>query len=368
MTKLRAIAFYLPQFHPTPENDKWWGAGFTEWTNVTKARPQFKGHYQPHLPADLGFYDLRVPEIRETQAELAYEYGLFGFCYYHYWFNGTRLLERPFNEVIDSGRPDFPLCLCWANESWRRNWDGRTGEILIEQHSSEKDDRNHIKYLIESIFSDSRYITVNKKPLFLIYRANLFPNIKKTIEIWREEADKAALDGLYLCRVESHPDETGDPTIKGFDAAVEFQPNWNYLGTPINRNFNFRILNKILKKLNFERGIYFKHKIFEYETIVERMKQRPSVPYKRFPCGTPMWDNSPRRKNGANIFYNSTPELYEDWLHWIVSRFQPFSADENFIFINAWNEWAEGNHLEPCMKWGRAYLEATKKVLGTRKE
>ncbi len=217
---VRLIAFYLPQFHPIAENDEWWGQGFTEWTNVVKARPRFRGHYQPHLPADLGFYDLRLPETREAQADLAKRYGIYGFCYYHYWFGGRRLLERPFNEVLSSGRPDFPFCLCWANDNWSRTWDGITGQMLVMQEYGEEDDRRHMRSLAQS-FSDDRYIRVNGKPIFLVYRSSSMPCAKRTTDIWREEAEKLGIGELYLCRVESRFD-LGDPIEHGFDAAVEF--------------------------------------------------------------------------------------------------------------------------------------------------
>lgn len=213
---IRAIAFYLPQFHPVPENDEWWGKGFTEWTNVTKAKPAFRNHYQPHLPSDLGFYDLRLPEIREQQAELARQYGIHGFCYYHYWFNGRRILERPLNEVLSSGNPDFPFCVCWANENWTRVWDGGEKELLLKQEYSLEDDRAHIRSLIDTL-SDERYIRIDNKPLFLVYRTGLLPNPKMTSDVWREEAQKAGLADLYLVRVESHGDYT-DPADIGFDA------------------------------------------------------------------------------------------------------------------------------------------------------
>lgn len=200
---VRAIAFYLPQYHPVPENDEWWGKGFTEWRNVSKARPLFPGHYQPHLPADLGFYDLRLPEVREAQAELARAHGISGFVYYHYWFNGRRILERPFNEVLQSGKPDFPFCLCWANENWTRIWDGGDKHILLEQKYSAQDDLAHIQSLIPA-FRDERYIRVNGKPLFLVYRAELIPDPVRTAAIWREAAIKAGVGDLYLARVESY--------------------------------------------------------------------------------------------------------------------------------------------------------------------
>ena len=231
---IRAIAFYLPQFHPISENDQWWGKGFTEWTNVAKAEPLFPGHYQPHIPADLGFYDLRLPETRQAQADLARESGIYGFCYYHYWFNGKQLLDRPFNEVLASGKPDFPFCLCWANENWTRVWDGKDNNVLIEQKYSEEDDRQHIRALADA-FRDERYIRVNGKPLFLVYRATKIPDPRKTTAIWREEAQKLGIGDLYLCRVESFRDERSDPGEIGFDAAVGFQPDWPTLKDPRRR-------------------------------------------------------------------------------------------------------------------------------------
>jgi len=230
--KARLIAFYLPQYHPIPENDCWWGKGFTEWTNVTKAQPLFAGHYQPHLPADLGFYDLRLPEARQAQVDLAREYGIYGFCYYHYWFNGRRLLERPLAEVLSSGEPDFPFCLCWANESWTKRWDGVEGTVLMEQRYTVEDDRAHLCWLA-GVFRDQRYIRVGGKPLLLVYRATKMVNPLRTTSIWREEARKLGIGELYLCRVECFGNERVDPTTIGFDAGVEFQPDWLYLGTPL---------------------------------------------------------------------------------------------------------------------------------------
>ena len=339
---VRAIAFYLPQYHPIPENDQWWGKGFTEWTNVAKARPLFPGHHQPHLPADLGFYDLRLPATREAQAEMAKQYGISGFCYYHYWFNGKRLLHQIFDEVLATGKPDFPFCLCWANENWTRAWDGRQGEVLIDQKYSEEDDRNHIRWLLK-VFTDKRYIRIDKKPLMLIYLAKNIPNAARTMDIWREEA-KINGEELYLCKVESAPWEYGNPHLSGFDACVEFQPDWGNLG-PVKRQL--------------QNG----HVLYDYPAVVERMLNKPIPPYKRFPCVTPMWDNSPRRKQAALIIDNSTPDQYERWLRSVIGKLEALNLDDNIVFINAWNEWGEGNHLEPDAKNGKAYLEATKKAL-----
>jgi lipopolysaccharide biosynthesis protein len=359
---LRSIAFFLPQYHPTPENDEWWGKGFTEWTNVARARPLFPNHYQPHLPADLGFYDLRLPEVRQAQADLARAYGIHGFCYYHYWFSGRRILERPVNEIIQSGAPDFPFCLCWANENWTRTWDGQEKAVLLEQKYSEQDDREHIRSLADT-FRDPRYIRIDGKALFLVYRTAKLPNPKRTAEIWREEARNLGVGEIFLCRVESF---NGDGTILspeeiGFDAAVEFQPDGRYVGESLYRN-------KLLQKFNrigFDFQSYGqKNNILSYAQLVNNVLShyRQST-YKKFPCVTPQWDNSARRKTGATIFCGSTPELYEKWLKTTVERIKFDCPDENIVFINAWNEWGEGNHLEPCQRWGLSYLEATYRAL-----
>ena len=358
MTQL--IAFYLPQYHPIPENDAWWGQGFTEWNNVARARPLFRGHDQPHLPADLGFYDLRLPEARAAQADLARAYGIAGFCYYHYWFKGRRLLNRPFDEVLESGRPDFPFCLCWANEPWTRAWDGRSGQVLIGQDYSDDDDREHIRWLARA-FRDPRYIRVGGRPLFAVYRASKLPDQRRTAEIWREEARRLGVGELFLCRVESFPSEHGDPAAHGFDAAIEFQPDWVEIldQKPLRRD----LLRRALWKLGVNRSAYQRHLIYTYAWLVERMLRKPRPPYPRFPCVTPMWDNSARRRGGAAIFKGSTPQLYERWLGETIARFTPPAPDQKLVFVNAWNEWAEGNHLEPCQRWGRAYLEATRRAL-----
>jgi len=357
--KFRALAIHLPQFHPIPENDEWWGKGFTEWSNVVKTKPRFEGHYQPHLPSDLGFYDLRVRETRIAQAELAKEHGISGFCYYHYWFNGRQVLETPIKEILNTKEPDFPFCLCWANENWTRNWDGMFNDVLLEQKYSTEDDINHIRFLFQ-YFQDDRYIRVDDKPVFIVYRTELFPDIKKTADTWREEAIKAGFKGLYLIRCENFTTDV-DPETIGFDASFNFFPN--QYGMPL-----YIIPSKIeqlLHKWGIKKSPYLDDLIWKYKDVVDRQINNPqTVDYKRFPGITPMWDNSARRKNQAVILKDSTPEEYGRWLKHITNTFEPYSKEENFIFINAWNEWAEGNHLEPCQKWGRKYLEVTKKILG----
>lgn len=343
----RPIAFYLPQFHPIPENDVWWGKGFTEWTNVVQARPLFPGHYQPRLPADLGFYDLRLPEVREAQADLAREYGVHGFCYFHYWFKGRRILERPFDEVLASGHPDFPFCLCWANHTWTRKWNTQTMGRLIVQEYSEDDDRNHIRWLLGA-FQDERYITIDGRPLFLIYRAQSLPDPLRTITMWKEEAQRMGVAEPYICKVDSLGDFS-DPRDLGFDAAVEFPPH--------------RVESPI-KRVTGPEEIYQVNQIFDYEERMAIHLKRPTPPYRRFPGVIPSWDNTPRfRSGGANIILNSTPELYERWLKGAIEKTLSNPPEEQLVFINAWNEWAESNYLEPDLKYGHAYLEATRRAL-----
>lgn len=359
MPKIKPIAIYLPQFHPIPENDKWWGKGFTEWTNVTKAKPRFKGHYQPHLPADLGFYDLRLEEARLAQEDLAKEYGIEGFCYYHYWFNGKRILNEPLDRKLKNSKEDFPFMLCWANENWTRAWDGMDKEVLLSQEYSDEDNIEHMKFLCSKYFKDERYIRHNNKPVFLIYRPKLFTDINKAIETWRDIARKEGVGEIHIGYMQSWGVKE-DPLKMGFDFAVEFQPDLSNL--PVKK---IGLISKVLNKMKYELKIKEREKdrIFSYSEFVDKQKTE------RFnenvsPSITPMWDNSPRRKTNAIMLKNSTPEIYGSWLKDIVDNFPWNKNKEHYLFINAWNEWAEGNHLEPCQKWGRAYLEKTKNALG----
>ncbi len=358
MKSLQAICMVLPQFHPIPENDEWWGRGFTEWTNVAKARPLYQGHYQPHLPADLGFYDLRVPETRAAQAALAREYGIGGFCYYHYWFNGRRLLNRPVDEILASGQPEFPFCLCWANENWTRVWDGGSHQVLLEQKYNEQDDVDHFRFLCR-FFADERYFRVDGRPLFLVYKASQFPQAKSTVGTWRDIARAEGIGEVFLCSVQSGAAEHVDPRIWGFDAAVEFAPDWRLLGERL-RRYGLTGLSRLRPRLDGDCN----HLIHSYEQLMQNMLSKPDPDYVRFPCVTPMWDNASRRKSGATILDGSTPELYEEWLTTVVQKVRNTPAMPQICFINAWNEWAEGNHLEPCQRWGRAYLDATRRALG----
>lgn len=358
MSSVKTIAIYLPQFHPIPENDEWWGKGFTEWTNVAKAKPLFAGHHQPHVPTELGFYDLRLSEAREAQVELAKEYGVSGFCYYHYWFNGQRLLNRPLDEIVRSKKPDFPFMLCWANENWTRTWDGHDKEVLMEQRYSAADDVEHMRFLIRNFFQDERYIRIDNKPFFLVYRPKLFPDIRATIDRWREEALKHGLE-LYIGYTQSFA-YTETPERLGFDCAVEFQPDFSKMPEPLKPGYKERFLNKFT---DYSASVYYTNDVVSYEAYVERMIREDSVKDNVFKSVFPMWDNSPRRQRQAIIFRDSTPSLYERWLKHVVDLTRRSNQKEKIVFINAWNEWAEGNHLEPCLRWGRGYLESTRKAL-----
>lgn len=344
---VRAIAFYLPQFHPVPENDEWWGPGFTEWTNVVQGKPMFPEHVQPHVPADLGFYDLRLPEVRAAQASLAKEHGIHGFCYYYYWFGGRRILERPLQEVLESGEPDFPFCICWANETWSRRWDGSESEVLLKQEHTLENDVKFIADVIP-ILKDRRYIRVDGAPILLIYRTELFPNPAKTAEIWRKICRENGIEKIHLCAVESFG--FNDPLSIGFDSSVQFPPHG-----VVAANVRDEVAG-----LDPEFG----GNIYDFEEVVAREINTEAPIYPRYPGVMCSWDNTARRKKNGNIFINSSPENYEVWLRAAVDRAkEQLPAGQQLVFINAWNEWAEGTHLEPDRKYGHGYLQATKRAL-----
>jgi FkbM family methyltransferase len=343
----RLIAFYLPQYHPIPENDENWGKGFTEWRNVGRSRPFFEGQYQPRLPGELGYYDLRVPEIMERQAALAQEHGIHGFCYYLYWFQGKKLLSLPVDNMLRQRKPDLPFCFCWANENWTRRWDGMHDQILVPQNHTPEDDVKFIRHLIPA-FDDSRYIWVNGRPLLLIYRTELFPNVLQTVETWRSELRKAGLGDPYLVRCEGF-DPWTKPGDIGFDASYEVP--------------TFILPDELLydrvKELNVSPE--FTGRIFDYEKIVRYYSEREDVPYKRFKSVMLAWDNTPRHGKNALVFHNVTPEKYGEWLrNAMLYTMRKFRGEERFVFINAWNEWAEGNYLDPDLRFGTSFLEATK--------
>lgn len=367
--KHRIIAINLPQFHPFKENDEWWGKGFTEWTNVAKARPRYYKHYQPHLPSDTGFYDLRLPETRQMQADMAKEYGIYGFCYYHYWFNGKMLMEKPINDILKSGKPDFPFMFCWANENWTRNWDGAFKKVLIEQKYSEDDDKNHIRWLCQNVFTDKRYIRISNKPVFAVYRIELFPDFKRTVEVWRKVAREEFGMELYIMNAEYPLSPKGNDIQKyyGIDASFGFALNtWSGVNECWYRGLIRRNAYRLrLTKINaIKKWIDKIPYIYDYAQCVNKRIQDPLPNYRCYPSITPSWDNSSRREGmGFISIENSSPNLFGKWLRYVLNHFIPYSEEENFVFINAWNEWAEGNHLEPDQRWGRGYLDVVKKAI-----
>ncbi len=352
----RIIAFYLPQFHPTPENDLWWGKGFTEWTNVASAKPLFKGHEQPVIPADLGFYDLRMSETRVAQAEMAAAFGVEGFCYWHYWFDGRRMLERPFNEVLSSGSPDFPFCLGWANHSWSGIWKDEPHRLLIDQtYSGDADDRAHFEYLLKA-FQDHRYITVDGKPMLVIFKPTDMPDAKRRFDLWRELALKAGLAGLYIVGISML--DIKDPPALGLDAVTV-----STLGITNTKN---SLVNEI-KRIGWGIGrkLSLGPRVVEYsEAIKHLIPDLKQFKYEAYPCVYPNWDNTPRKGRKGIVLANSTPELFETHLKDAVSAIDHRNEEHKIIFLKSWNEWAEGNHLEPNTKWGLKYLQALKRVIG----
>lgn len=328
--KNKLVAFYLPQYHTIKENDEWWGKGFTEWTNVKKAKPQFEGHRQPRIPGELGYYSLDDIEVQKRQAALAESMGIYGFCYYYYWFAGKRLLEKPLNRILEHPEIDLPFCICWANESWTRRWDGKEADILIEQKHNEETDTQFI-YEVIPIMKDPRYIRYDNKPLLLIYRIELFPRPNETIARWREICRKEGIPDIYVAVVQSF--DCIDNRIYGADAAIEFPPH----KIPT-RMINERMRDRLYS--NFEGSIY------SYKELVEHLELIKKRQYEYIPGIMKEWDNTARKGNRAHIFTEYSEELYNKWL--LRNRvYADMYSDEKFVFINAWNEWAEGTYLEP---------------------
>jgi lipopolysaccharide biosynthesis protein len=340
MADPRLIAYYLPQFHPIPENDAWWGKGFTEWTNVTKAQPLFAGHYQPHLPTDFGFYDLRVRETRREQIRVAREYGIDGFCYHFYWFSGRRILEQPVEDMLREAKSDMPFCLCWANENWTRRWDAADHEVLIAQQYLPDDDIEFIK-AVEPHFRDPRYIRVDGKPLLVVYRAQHLPDAKRSAGIWRDYCRSVGIGEIHLSAALTHGND--DYAQFGFDSGVEFPPH----------NIKLQNINTELAFLDV-----FKGSAMQFADVARTFLKR-THPGRVFKTVFPSWDNAARTANRAVLMLNGTPENYEYWLSETIDLARQQNQGDALVFINAWNEWAEGCHLEPDRRYGRAFLEAT---------
>jgi lipopolysaccharide biosynthesis protein len=344
---VKAIAWYLPQFHPFPENDAWWGKGFTEWTNVAKATPLFVGHEQPKLPADLGFYDLRVPEVMAEQAALAKRYGLSAFCFHFYWFGGRRLMEGPLLRWLEDPAIDFPFCLCWANENWTRRWDGSENELLIGQQHSPEDDEAFLAYVARYL-ADPRYVRVDGKPVLVVYRPSILPDAKATTARWRVAAERFGLPGLHL--VATNAFGFTDYAALGFDALAEFPPHAIVTGE-INRELTFATQD-------------YAGLVYDYGAAAAAACAGPAAPGTCYPGVMPAWDNVARRPLAGNVFHNATPALFRSWLAAAFERARATLPEgRRLVFINAWNEWAEGAYLEPDRRNGHANLYALSSVI-----
>ena len=350
----RFIAFYLPQYHPTPENDKWWGPGFTEWTNVAQAKKLYRGHYQPKIPADLGFYDLRLSETREAQADLAREYGIEGFCYWHYWFgNGKRLLQRPFDEVVASGRPDFPFCLAWANHSWAKKQFDKNGtqEILMEQTYPGKEDFiNHFNTMLPA-FRDNRYIKVDGKCLFVVYNPLDNESIYRVmLPLWQELAKENGLNGFYFVGKSDKGRLRKEILEAGYDAV--------YNDAVHNIHHQLPLWKKVMIEIG--QRFFNRPQIYQYKDAIKYMVGEDERAENAIPVIAPNWDHTPRSGNRGILFHDCQPRYFKKLVQDTFDVIKDKQSEHQIVFIKAWNEWGEGNYMEPDLKYGRGYLEVIK--------
>ena len=379
--KARVIGLYLPQFHPIPENDRVWGPGFTEWTNVAKASPLFRGHYQPRIPADLGFYDLRLPETRERQAEMAREAGLEGFCYYHYWFgNGKMLLERPFQEVLNSGKPDYPFCLCWANHDWsNKTWqkDGGTQMIAKQEYPGDEDYVRHFNYVLPA-FCDHRYITVDGKPLFAIYDPYNFADVPHFIELWRQLAEQNGLPGIHFVAMISSTstirrkeDNTLERIMPNTESSADVYNNILTLGFDAINSFGKARAEMIsqgkykrnLIRLLYENLSFLPTLTLDYPKVVEHFFAPEDRWENVYPTIMPQWDRSPRAGSYDGVYVNATPENFRKHIEMALHIIADKQEEHRLIFLKSWNEWGEGNYVEPDLEYGHGFLDAIHKAL-----
>lgn len=360
MKKARVIAFYLPQFHPIPENDENWGKGFTEWTNVANAKPLWRGHHQPRIPKDLGFYDLRLQETRIAQAEMAREAGVEGFMYWHYWFGeGRMLLEKPAEWVLMDGKPDFPICFGWANHewstaTWTKGVKNRERKMIAEmKYPGSEDNKLHFDYCLP-FFKDHRYITVDGMPLFIIYDPKGFRNIREFMDQWRILAKENGLKGIYFVGLWVSDADTFDSMMKfGFDALIRSGRQ-----TAEERMTS----NKFITRLKRSMAEMFNMctMVFDYSKIMSKMHFEENRIENCYPLICPGYDCTSRRGKKARIYKDSTPQAFQEHIHQTLEYIKDKNYEHKLIFLDSWNEWGEGNYMEPDTKWGHDYLDALK--------
>lgn len=377
--KPRIIGLYLPQYHPIPENDEWWGKGFTEWTNVAKARPLFRGHYQPRIPADLGFYDLRLPEVREQQAQLAREAGLEGFCYYHYWFgNGRQLLERPFNEVLASGKPDFPFCLCWANHDWtNKTWQKgnnfRRDSMIMKMEYSKEDYVRHFNYVLPA-FRDPRYITVDGKPLFAVWAPHHIPDAREFIDLWQQLARENGLPGIHFV---GHTDNAGKglpgqaADYYSADKAKEYYQAVLDLGFDAVMSSGYRRAVTLLQGKTRMMWRMLSGKTFaptyskmDYSRLMANYYVPEDAGENIYPTLLPQWDRTPRAGKNSEIVVDSTPDRFQETVETAIELIRQKEPEHQLLFLKAWNEWGEGDYVEPDLKFDHGYIQAIRQAIG----
>lgn len=374
----KIIAMYFPQFHEIPENSAWWGQGFTDWDSVKSATPQFDGHYQPRVPMNDFYYDQSSLETIEWQTNLAKQYGIHGFCHYHYWFNGKQLLEQPSNLVLNHPEIDFPFCLSWANETWSRRWDGRDNEILIEQtHPADPVAwKKHFDYLID-FWKDPRAIKVDGKPVFVIYRPQYIQRIEDMIKYWQTLAIEHGLPGLYLIHQQSF-ELPNKHTLQSFDAVFHFQPAMavnaaRAKSAALSKLPLLNLFRLLPEKLQDKiRAIKTKMRkqvnMYDYDEVWDTITKLPNDPaITTYPGCFVDWDNTARYKNRATVYNKASPQRFEYWLTKLLNTMPTKKLPEKFVFLNAWNEWSEGAYLEPDNRHEFAYLEAVKRALSKQK-
>jgi lipopolysaccharide biosynthesis protein len=364
---VRTIAFYLPQFHRVKENDEWWGEGFTEWTNVRKASPLYAGHEQPKRPGPLGYYDLLDPAAREAQASLARRHGIEAFCYWHYWFgDGRRILERPFDDMLNSSKPDFPFCLCWANESWTGIWHGAPGRMLMEQkYPGIADEEAHFE-ILRRAFSDPRYVRIDGKPLFLIYSPTKVPDLQPHLARLRDRCKKSGFGGAFLVGMTTEPYGSA---FEGFDAVVPSEPG-TYLRNHMQMNKLQRALRiYCMKKWAGKTPQWLKNRLhmpdrYPFKSFAHAAFRDWPLDGRTLPCALAGWDNTPRSGYRGVVLDGYDPAEFRSYLKKAFDLVRRYPAERRIVFIKAWNEWAEGNYLEPDRANGNSFLEAVRDSIG----